>query len=66
MLSSALSGHLGRTMTFADATIVSWIQSYLPHHVAELPGSGISFSIPGLVRAFGVVMVGHWSAAGNG
>jgi YjbE family integral membrane protein len=65
-LGSALLGYLGGAMMFADAAIASWIQSHLPHHVAELPGFGISFSIPGLVCAIGVVIVGHWSAARNG
>jgi YjbE family integral membrane protein len=65
-LGSALLGYLGGAMMFTDAAIASWIQSHLPHHVAELPGFGISFSIPGLVCAIGVVIVGHWSAARNG
>jgi YjbE family integral membrane protein len=65
-LGAALLGYLGGAMMFADVALVSWIRSYLPHHIAELPGFGIAFSIPGLLCAFVVVVAGHWFAAKGG
>ena len=62
---AALLGYLGGAMMFTDVALASWIQSYWPHHIAELPGFGIAFSIPGVLCAIGVVIVGHWLAAKN-
>lgn len=64
-LGAALLGYLGGAMMFTDVALASWIQSYVPHHIVELPGFGIAFSIPGLLCAIAVVIAGHWSAARN-
>jgi predicted tellurium resistance membrane protein TerC len=50
----ALLGCRGGAVMFTDVAVPSWIQSDLPHHVAELPGSGISFNIPGVMGTIGV------------
>jgi hypothetical protein len=45
-------------MLFSDAAVVPWIEANIPHH--ELSLFGMHLSLPGLVLAIGVVIVGNY------
>jgi YjbE family integral membrane protein len=53
-LGAALLGYLAGEMLFSDAALVPWIAANIPHH------EFLGLSIPGLVGAAIVVVVGHW------
>jgi YjbE family integral membrane protein len=61
-LGAALLGYLAGGMVFSDVGLKPWIQANLPHHEFLIPGFGITASIPGLVGAIAVVLIGHWLA----
>jgi len=60
-LGAALLGYLAGEMLFADSSIAPWIETNIPDHELTLFGSG-HLSIPGLVLAAGVVVVGNYLA----
>lgn len=57
---AALLGYLAGRMIFSDVAWSEWVQANLPSQSVTVPGLGLEFSIPGLVGAIVVVMVGHW------
>lgn len=59
-LGAALLGYLAGGMVFTDVGLAPWIQAHLPPHEFLVPGLKINVSIPELVGAIAVVMVGHW------
>lgn len=59
-LGAALLGYLGGAMMFDDNGISPWLQTYIPNHMYALPATDIKMSIPGIVGAVGVVLVGMW------
>ncbi|MFJ9450434.1 MULTISPECIES: TerC family protein [unclassified Herbaspirillum] len=61
-LGAALLGYLAGGMIISDVAIKGWVQTYLPHHEFEVPGLQLHLSLPGVVGAIGVVMVGSWLA----
>ncbi|MFL9879354.1 TerC family protein [Herbaspirillum rhizosphaerae] len=61
-LGAALLGYLAGGMIFSDVAIRGWVQSNLPHHEFVVPGLQLHLSLPGVVGAIGVVLVGSWLA----
>jgi YjbE family integral membrane protein len=61
-LGAALLGYLAGGMIISDVAIKNWVQTYLPHHEFVVPGMQLHLSLPGLVGAIGVVIVGSWLA----
>jgi predicted tellurium resistance membrane protein TerC len=58
-LGAALLGYLAGEMLFSDVSVTPWIEANIPHHELSLFGHG-HMSIPGLVLAAGVVIVGTY------
>lgn len=58
-LGAALLGYLAGEMLFSDVSVTPWIEANIPHHELSIFG-GMHFSIPGLVLAIGVVLVGTY------
>lgn len=59
-LGAALLGYLAGGMVFADSGLAPWLQAHLPQHDFVIPGLGLNLSVPGLVGAIAVVLVGPW------
>ncbi len=57
-LGAALLGYLAGGMIFSDTAVLPWIQQHLPQHDFMLPGIQVHLSIPGLIGAVGVVIIG--------
>ncbi|WP_050477406.1 TerC family protein [Herbaspirillum rhizosphaerae] len=57
-LGAALLGYLAGGMIISDVAIRGWVQTYLPHHEFTVPGLQLHLSLPGLIGAVGVVIVG--------
>lgn len=57
-LGAGLLGYLSGEMLFSDTAVVSWIEANIPHHEISLLGAHLS--IPGLLLAFGVIVVGTY------
>jgi YjbE family integral membrane protein len=57
-LGAALLGYLAGEMLFSDTAISGWIAANIPHHEMHLGPA--HFSIPGLILAVGVVLVGNY------
>ncbi|ASU40374.1 hypothetical protein hmeg3_20140 [Herbaspirillum sp. meg3] len=64
-LGAALLGYLAGGMIISDVAIRGWVQSTLPHHEFVVPGLQLHLSLPGIVGAIGVVIVGSWLARKN-
>jgi YjbE family integral membrane protein len=61
-LGAALLGYLAGEMLFSDTALLPTIEHYLPHHELTIPGLGMSISMPGLIGAVLIVVIGHWMA----
>lgn len=61
-LGAALLGYLAGGMIISDVAIKGWVQAYLPYHEFAVPGLQLHLSLPGLIGAVGVVIVGSWLA----
>jgi YjbE family integral membrane protein len=61
-LGAALLGYLAGGMIFTDVAFVPWIETNLPSHIVTVPGTSIHVSIPSLIGAVAVVVVGTWLA----
>jgi YjbE family integral membrane protein len=61
-LGAALLGYLAGGMIFTDVAFAPWLKVNLPYQEFAIPGFGGSVSIPGLIGAAGVVVVGLWLA----
>lgn len=59
---AALLGYLAGAMLIADVVIKPWVAQYLPLHELSLPLLHAHLSLPGLVGAIGVVVLGRWLA----
>jgi YjbE family integral membrane protein len=57
-LGAALLGYLAGEMLFSDTAVAPWIAANIPHH--ELHLGSQHFSIPGLILAAAVVIVGTY------
>ncbi|WP_019142523.1 TerC family protein [Noviherbaspirillum massiliense] len=60
VLGAALLGYLAGDMMITDAAIEPWAHAALPHHDFVVPGASVQMSIPGLVSAALLVVVGFW------
>ncbi len=60
-LGAGLLGYLAGEMLFSDTAVQPWIESHIPHHEVALFGSS-HLSLPGLVLAAGVILVGTYLA----
>jgi YjbE family integral membrane protein len=58
-LGAALLGYLAGEMLFSDTSVAPWIEANIPHHEVALFG-GSHLSIPGVVLAIGVVVIGSY------
>jgi predicted tellurium resistance membrane protein TerC len=58
-LGAALLGYLAGGMVFSDVALMPWIQANLPAHDFVLPGFNMHLSIPGMIGALAVVVVGN-------
>jgi YjbE family integral membrane protein len=58
-LGAALLGYLAGEMLFSDTSVAPWIEANIPHHEVALFGSS-HLSIPGVVLAIGVVVIGSY------
>jgi YjbE family integral membrane protein len=58
-LGAALLGYLAGEMLFSDVSVTPWIEANIPHHELSMFG-GMHLSIPGLILAIGVVIVGNY------
>jgi YjbE family integral membrane protein len=61
-LGAALLGFLAGGMIFSDVGLAPWVDANLPLHEFVMPGLGVHVSIPAMVGAVAVVMVGQWLA----
>ena len=59
-LGAALLGYLAGGMIFSDVGLAPWIAANLPPHDYVVPGVSIRISIPGLIGAIAVVIMGVW------
>jgi YjbE family integral membrane protein len=59
-LGAGLLGYIAGGMIFSDVALTPWLQENLPYQAVTLPGLGFQVSIPGMVGAIGVIVVGHW------
>ncbi len=57
-LGAALLGYLAGGMMFSDVGLAPWIAANLPAHEYAIPGLSIKVSIPGLIGAIAVVIIG--------
>jgi YjbE family integral membrane protein len=56
---AGLLGYLAGGMIFTDAAVHPWVDANFPYAIVTLPVIGIASSLPGLIAAVGVVVVGH-------
>jgi len=61
-LGAALLGYLAGGMIISDVAIKDWVRIYLPYHEFTVPGLQLHLSLPGVIGAVGVVVVGSWLA----
>ena len=61
-LGAALLGYLAAGMVISDRAFAPWVANRLPLIDMALPGTGLHLSIPGIVSAVVVVVVGIWLA----
>jgi len=59
-LGAALLGYLAGGMIIGDVALQPWVQSHWPQH--ELVAASLHLSLPGVVGAIAVVIVGKWRA----
>lgn len=59
VLGAALLGYLAGGMVVTDSGLAPWIQAHLPPHEFVFPGLGMKVSIPGVVGAIAVVLLGR-------
>lgn len=57
---AGLLGYLAANMAVSDVAVVPWMQANMPATDITVPGTGIHFSVPGLVSAAIVVAIGSW------
>jgi YjbE family integral membrane protein len=57
-LGAALLGYLAGGMIFSDPAVRGWIQDFIPDSEFIIPGMNLHLSLPGLVGAIGVVLIG--------
>jgi YjbE family integral membrane protein len=65
-LGAALLGYLAGGMIFSDAGLAQWIAANLPQHEFVVPRLHVHLSIPGLIGAVAVVLLGNRLAKGHG
>lgn len=56
---AALLGYVAGEMMFSDAALRPWLHAYLPQHRYAVPGSDLYMSVPGLLVALAVLIVGR-------
>src|SRR5450830_1370789 len=59
-LGAALLGYLAAGMLSSDMAVSAWVQANWPQH--ELVAASLHLSLPGVVAAIAVVIVGKWRA----
>lgn len=61
-LGAALLGYLAGAMITSDIALAGWVNATLPSQALRFDLFGAVLSVPGLVGALGVVLVGKWLA----
>jgi YjbE family integral membrane protein len=56
---AALLGYVAGEMIFSDMALRPWLHAQLPQHQYAVPGSDLSVSMPGLIVAAAVLIVGR-------
>lgn len=56
---AALLGYLAGGMIFSDAGLAPWLAANLPYHEFIVPGLQAHLSVPGIIGAVAVVMLGN-------
>jgi YjbE family integral membrane protein len=56
---AALLGYVAGEMAFSDLALRPWMDAQLPQHQYAVPGSDLYLSVPGLVAAAAVLIVGR-------
>jgi YjbE family integral membrane protein len=64
-LGGMLLGYLAGEMFFSDPAIVGWVTANVPHHEWQVIPGKLEISIPGLVGAAIVYVLGKWLAKRN-
>jgi len=59
---AALLGYLAGDMAVSDTAVSPWLDASMPMLAWALPGTGFQLSVPGLVGAVLVVIIGTWLA----
>ena len=59
-LGAALLGYIAGGMIFSDTAVLSLLQGFVEQTEFVLPGASVHLSLPGLVGALGVVLVGSY------
>jgi len=59
-LGAALLGYIAGGMIFSDTAVLSFLQGFVEQTEFVLPGASVHLSLPGLVGALGVVLVGSY------
>jgi YjbE family integral membrane protein len=65
VLGAALLGYLAGDMLFSDVATAPWLHAHLPHHEVLVPGLNSMLSLPGVVCAIAIVVLGKWLARRN-
>lgn len=60
VLGAALLGYLAGEMLISDVAVAGWVAAHIPHH--DLKIAGLHLSVPGLVGAVSIVLIGQWLA----
>jgi YjbE family integral membrane protein len=60
VLGAALLGYLAGEMLFSDVATAAWIHDHLPNHDLPVPGMRAMLSVPGVIGAVAIVMIGRW------
>lgn len=61
-LGAALLGYLAGGMMVTDVALMPWVEANFPMHAWKVPGLNMEVSIPSVVGAIAVVLVGTWLA----
>jgi YjbE family integral membrane protein len=59
-LGAALLGYIAGGMIFSDTAVQSFLQGFIEQTEFVVPGASVHLSLPGLVGALGVVLVGSY------
>jgi YjbE family integral membrane protein len=61
-LGGALLGYLAGDMLVTDPAIAGWVTEQFPHHDLQIVPGHVELSIPGVIGAVLVILIGKWLA----